>query len=412
MRHIAIIGAGPSGLYLADQLLRAAPDVEIDVLERLPTPLGLVRYGVAPDHQSTKGVSRLFDRILSRDRVHYFGNVTVGSDIDLPTLLDLYDAVVLATGASRDRRLGIPGEDLKGVYGSGAFIGWYNNHPTTRPVQLANVRNAIVVGAGNVAIDVARVLAKTAAEFAGSDLAPDIEVHLAHQPLERITILARGSAKGSRFSELELAELGEISRTRAAVFDPDGLAGEGPVLEVLRGLSLPKTAAPVALDFRFGLTPVEAIGAGHISGLRVRGRSGVISEIPADLMVTCIGYETEPCSTAALDKGVFVNDAGRVGERLYAVGWCKRGPTGTIPTNRAEAAEVAHKIAGEVLDGGRRGGQGLRALLANNGVRLVDYAAWRRIDEDEVARAPQDRARQKHASLHEMLQAAAEPDQA
>src|SRR5271167_4353191 len=175
MRRIVIIGSGPAGCYLADHLLRLLPDASIDILERLPVPFGLIRYGVAPDHQGTKAVARVLDRVLSRDRVAFFGNVEVGRDVHLDELMSFYDAVVLATGAERDRRLGIPGEDLPGVVGSRTFTGWYNAHPDHPAAPEAqDVRSAVIIGNGNVAIDVARIFAKSPAEFEGSDLPPEV----------------------------------------------------------------------------------------------------------------------------------------------------------------------------------------------------------------------------------------------
>jgi ferredoxin--NADP+ reductase len=403
MRHVAVIGAGPAGLYLVDQLLRIAPDVEVDVLDRLPTPLGLVRSGVAPDHQSTKGVGRLLDRILSRERVRFWGNVEVGVDVTLDALLDSHDAVVLATGASIDRRLGIPGEGLAGVYGSGAFVGWYNSHPDKVGLRPPAARHIVVVGAGNVTLDVARLLAKQGAEFDGSDLAPDVEAHLAVQTPETITIVARGSAAAARFTPLELAELGHLSRARTAVYDPDGIAGEGPLVEVLRDLArADRPPAPVALDLRFGLTPVEIVGEYAVKAVRVRDRTGALQDIPADLVVTCIGYESAAVCRQNTTSGVFQNDGGQIADRLFAVGWCRRGPTGTIPTNRTEAATVAELIASKTIGADRPGSSRLRELLAEKNVRVFDYAAWRRIDESEVARARPQRVRHKHSAVDDV----------
>src|ERR1022692_1636763 len=194
MKHIAIIGSGPAGCYLADSLLRLVPDASIDIFDRLPVPFGLVLYGVAPDHQGTKAVARVLDRVLSRNRVSFFGNVEVGRDIRLEELMALYDVVVLATGASRDRRLNIPGEELPGVLGSGAFSGWDNNHPDHQPPAIHGVQSAVVIGNGNVAIDVARVLAKSATELAGSDLSPEVTSWLETQPIEPIHVVGRGTA--------------------------------------------------------------------------------------------------------------------------------------------------------------------------------------------------------------------------
>src|SRR5574340_527298 len=220
MRHIAIVGSGPAACYLADHLLRLAPDAHIDVIERLPVPFGLVRYGVAPDHQGTKAVVRVLDRVLGRDRVGFFGNVEVGRDLRLAELRALYDAVVLATGAPRDRRLGIPGEDLPGVVGSGSFVGWYNDHPDHAVPPLHAVRSAVVIGNGNVAIDVARILAKSPAEMAGSDIAPPVAQLLAAQPIDAIHVVGRRSAADAKFTAHELGELGTLARARARLADP------------------------------------------------------------------------------------------------------------------------------------------------------------------------------------------------
>src|SRR5271166_891215 len=231
MRHIAIIGSGPAGCYLADHLLRLLPDASIDVLERRPTPFGLIRYGVAPDHQGTKAVTRVLDRVLSRDRVSFFGNVEVGGDVRLAELAAMYDAVVLATGASRDRRLGVPGEDLPGVMGSGSFVGWYNGHPESPAPSIANVRSAVIIGNGNVAIDVARILGKSQAELIGSDLSTEAMSWLRAQPIETIHIVGRRSAADARFSEHELAELGTLQRAQPVVVDPAALDGQTAVVE-------------------------------------------------------------------------------------------------------------------------------------------------------------------------------------
>ena len=223
MRHVAIIGSGPAGCYLADQLLRLVPDSSIDILERLPAPFGLIRYGVAPDHQGTKAIARVLDRVLSRERVNFFGNVEVGRDVRLDELMSLYDAVVLATGATRDRKLAIPGEDLRGVIASGAFTGWYNSHPDHRAPRVQGVRSVVIIGNGNVAIDVARILAKGPAELAGSDLSPDVTAWLTTQPIETIHIVGRRAAADAKFTEHELAELGTLERARPVVVDPAAL---------------------------------------------------------------------------------------------------------------------------------------------------------------------------------------------
>ncbi len=407
MKHIAIIGSGPAGCYLADHLLRLVPDASIDILERLPVPFGLIRYGVAPDHQNTKGVARVFERVLARDRVGFFGNVEVGRDVRLQELMELYDAVVLATGAGRDRQLGIPGENLAGVVGSGAFVGWYNGHPHSQEPPVSNLQSAVVIGNGNVALDVARILAKRSEELAGSDLSPEVMGWLAAHPIETIHIVGRRSAAEARFNDHELAELGTLQRARPLVSNPESLAGDSAVVNVFRGFAeAAERDTPVAIHFHFSLVPTAFLGDQKLSAVQFRAANGELREIPAQLAVTCIGYQALPCCTAIPANGVFTNDAGKIAERLYVIGWAKRGPSGTIPTNRAEAQQVAQKIAGELTDGARAGSQGLQRLLEQRRASWVDYAGWRRIDQAELAGAPAGCCRAKFRDQREMLDVA------
>lgn len=424
MKHIAIIGSGPAGCYLADHLLRLIPDSSLDILEQLPVPFGLIRYGVAPDHQSTKGVARVFDRVLARDRVSFVGNVSVGRDVALEELMSLYDAVVLATGAQRDRKLGIPGEEIAGVIGSGAFVGWYNGHPHRQPPPVNDVRSAIVIGNGNVAIDVARILAKSSAELAGSDLSQKVMDWLASQPLESIYIVGRRGPADAKFTDHELAELGTLQRAQPVVQElmpgsgtsrepgrPSlrvNLDPETPIGKTLRSFSAAERnhAAPIAINFLFNLTPSAFLGEDCLRAVQFCTPSGEALEIQAQLAVTCIGYEAVTCCTAQPQDGVFANDQGKVKDRLYVVGWAKRGPSGTIPTNRVEAQQVAQKIVQEISDGDRAGGAGLRELLERRGVCWVDYAGWRRIDAAELAKACAGRCRDKLCSPDDMMEAA------
>src|SRR5579859_542088 len=405
MRHIAIIGSGPSGCYLADALLRLVPDCRIDVLDRLPTPFGLVRYGVAPDHQGTKAVARVFDRVLARDRVGFFGHVEVGRDVPLATLEELYDAVVIATGAPADRRLGITGEDLPGVVGSGRFVGWYNGHPDHADARFAAPRAAVVIGNGNVALDVARLLAKAPGEFDGSDLGADAAAFFRDAPLETIHVVGRRGPEDAKFTDHELEELATLQRARPLVQDPSLLTGETPRALILRGFG-DLTPKPVTIAFHFGLTPDALLGAERVEAARFRDAGGAAHLLPADLVVTGVGYRARACGTETPRDGLFPNDGGHVRDRLYAVGWAKRGPSGTIPTNRAEAQALAQRLAAEVPDAGRPGGAGLRSLLDGQGVRWIDYDGWRRIEAHEAASATPDRCRRKLATIAEMLAAA------
>ncbi|HMK69229.1 MAG TPA: FAD-dependent oxidoreductase [Stellaceae bacterium] len=408
---IAIVGAGPAGCYAAERLARAAPDAAIDVIERLPTPYGLVRAGVAPDHQGTKAVERVLERALTRPGVAFFGNVEIGRDLSLAELKGLYDAVIVATGAPEDRRLGITGEELAGVFGSGAFTRWINGHPDAAdlPVRLEHVRSAVVIGNGNVAIDVARVLAKSREEMAGSDLAPSIAEEIAAAPLQEIHIVGRRGPAEAHFTPLELEELGSLARAtpvvNAAALPEAPSAGNPRVLEILRGFAgASDPSKPIRLHFDFELKPLRFEGGAHVERAvferqRPSGGSylstGETTSFPADLVVSCIGYRSLSCGGLAPEEGKFRNEDGRIEPGLYVVGWAKRGPSGTIPTNRSEAHAVADRVLAETRAGDKRGRAGLTAALSALTRGIVDFPAWRAIDAAERARASTGRPREK-----------------
>lgn len=405
--NIAIIGSGPAGCYLADHLLKLIPDVSIDVLEKLPVPFGLVRYGVAPDHQSTKNVARIFDRVLSRDRVTFFGNVEVGRDVKLEELLELYDAVALATGAPQDRRLGIAGEELTGVMGSGAFVGWYNGHPHSAAPNTSDVGSAVIIGNGNVALDVARILSKGREELTGSDLPEQVAAWLEAQPLADIHIVGRRSAAETKFNEHELAELGSLQRAAPRITNSSDLSSDGAVAKVFRSFAdAARRPTPVSIHFHFNLTPAAFVGDDRLRAVQLRSPSGSMVELPAQLAVTCIGYQSVSCCSASPEGGVFANENGKIADRLYVVGWAKRGPSGTIPTNRVEAQQVAQKIANEIEPSSRAGNGQLQRILASRGCRPVDHAGWQKINAAELGRGEASRCRGKFCSTNEMLEVA------
>jgi ferredoxin--NADP+ reductase len=408
VRRIAVVGSGPSGCYCAEALLRAAPDCRVDIVDRLPTPFGLVRSGVAPDHQPTKSVARILDRLLARPEIRFYGGVELERDVSLDELRELYDAVVIATGASLDRRLGVPGEGLAGVLTSGRFVGWYNHHPDHADVDLGRVRSAVVIGNGNVALDVARILAKSEAEFAGSDLDPGVARTLADSGVERIAIVGRGSPSTMKCTEVELLEFGELERAYPALGSASDLAGLGGSAAALRGvIEKPHAGKSLEICFEFGLTPLEFVGRERLEAVRFVDTSGVVTVREAELAITCIGYVTHGHGLA-VDGGALRNVEGRIDAGLYVAGWAKRGPSGTIPTNRSEAQLVAKKLAAEVVAGDRAGGAGLTRLLESRAVAYVDYAGWRRIDASELARAGANRTRRKWRSLQELFAAATE----
>ncbi len=403
MRQVAVIGSGPSGCYLADQLLRLMPDARVDVVDRLPVPFGLVRHGVAPDHQGTKAVARLLDRILAHDRAAFLGNVEVGRDVTLDRLRSFYDAVVLATGASVDRRTGLPGEDLAQVTGSGKLVSWYNGHPDRGEPDFGAGREAVVIGHGNVAIDIARLLAKTPAELAGSDLDDAVADRLATLPLARVHVVGRRGPKDAKFTPHELGELGKLARARPVIAGNPDLDGDTPVMATFRAFAGPAEVKPIEIVFHFDLVPQAFVGDGRLEAVRFAGPEGEVT-LAADFAVTCIGYEALACGDCVPADGVIAHDGGLVAPGMYVVGWAGRGPSGTIPTNRTEAQGLARRMAGEIVDSGRPGRD---ALLAELKQHVVDHAGWKRIDAAELAGASDRRCRVKLTDAALMLRHAA-----
>lgn len=429
MRHVAIIGSGPAGYYTAEACQKQFGDaVRVDILDRLPVPFGLIRTGVAPDHQSIKGVSRRYEMTALTDTVRFVGNVSVGHDVTIPELVDLYDAVVLATGAPADRPLEIPGDDLPGVVGSAAFVGWYNGHPDF--VDLAPALagpGAVIVGAGNVALDIARILAKTSDEFTGSDIVGHALDALGKATHERITILARRGPHQIAMTAKELGELGQLDQAAPHV-DPADLppASEDAALEPgqrksvshLRRYAASGAGKPITIDFDFYAIPHAIEGDGKVERVIVE-RTAIDAEgqahgtgetyaIPAALVVSCIGYRTPPIDGVPYDAklGRFANDEGRIGPGLYAVGWARRGPTGTIGTNRPDGFMIAEYIAQDTPESyNKEGRAGLDTLLHDRGVDLVTFRDWQKIEAAEIAAARDGAPREKFTSIDAMLAA-------
>jgi ferredoxin--NADP+ reductase len=371
MTHrVAIVGAGPSGFYAADGLLRGRPDLRIDLIDRLPTPFGLVRAGVAPDHQGTKAIVRQFERLLAQPDVRFAGNVEIGRDLSWEELREGYDAVIVATGRTIDRALGVPGDDLPQVWGSWKFVAWLNGHPDFRQgPDLSAVKRVAVIGNGNVALDVARVLAKTPEEMVKSDIVPEAGAAIASAPLSDIYVIGRRGPEHASFTGNELAEMGKLSRA-VALADPAALAvpvivpASDPTperlrktknLDILKGFAANTPGSkPLAVHFRFDAAPV-AVRPGEIEL-----STGTLK---ADLIVTCIGYDGAPLPG---------------GEEVFAVGWARRGPSGTIPTNRADSHAVAQEVIDFLETRDPKSGPDPMPLS-------VDADGWRRIDKAETA---------------------------
>lgn len=432
MRHFAVVGSGPAGFYTAEALAKAYGDqARIDILDRYPVPYGLIRFGVAPDHQSLKAVSKRYDKVAESAGVDFIGNVCVGRDLAVAELLDFYDAVILAVGAPHDRRLGVPGEDLPGVVGSAEFVGWYNGHPEFADLNPPlDGTHAAVIGNGNVALDCARILSKNHHEFEGSDIVGHALEALDQSGIRTITILGRRGPHQIAMTPKELGELGHLEAASPVVdhadFPPleadDALEpGHRKSITILRGFAAtpPDPAKPKRMVFDFFAKPIAIEGDGKAEKIVVerteldeqgaaRG-TGETYKVPASLIITAIGYSTPPLEGVAYDeRGTkFLNENGKIGDRLYAVGWARRGPTGTIGTNRPDGYEVADLIAADMPLGSsseRPGAAGLKQLLASRGVMPTDFDDWRKIEQAEVSRARPGSPREKFVRVEHWLE--------
>lgn len=426
---IAIIGSGPAGFYTAEALLKELDGPQIDIIERYPTPFGLIRYGVAPDNQSIKKVAKRFEKTALSEGVRFLGNVTVGKDVSLDELRELYDAVVLATGAPVDRHLGLPGEDLEGVIGSAEFVGWYNCHPTAVDLNPdLDVEAAAVIGVGNVALDVARILARTAEEMTRTDLPEYAQKKIAASPIKDIYIIGRRGPLEASFTPQELKEFGHLAGAvplvdaaqlpeSADAVSEDERVVKKKNLAILKEYTERKAEeAPVRIHFMFYARPVEIQGTARVESLllertrlddgRVQG-TGETWTLPCGLVIPCIGYQGTAIDGAAFDadRGRYKSDKGVIEPGLYAVGWAQRGSSGTIGTNRHDGVAAARHIAANCTpDAAKKGGAGLDRILAQKGARPVAFSEWQIIDAAEQAAAADPAPRRKFTDVAEMLE--------
>lgn len=436
MRHIAVIGSGPAGYYTAEAAQKKwGEDVKVDVIDRLPVPYGLIRTGVAPDHQSIKGVSRRYEKVAMGDNVRFVGNVSVGEDVTIPELRDLYDAVILATGAPNDREPGIPGENLPNVFGSALFVGWYNGHPQFASLEPDFSHNtAVIVGNGNVALDVARILAKTRKEFEGSDIVAHALDALDTSNIERIVILGRRGPHQIAMTPKELGELMHLERATPRL-DPDDLPDEGEDMLLEPGqrksvthlrsfAAIPeehRADYPIEIEFDFFASPKQVVGEDAVTGIEVErtelkdGRAvgtGETYTIPAGMVVFCIGYRTSPIPDVPFEEseGRFANVDGRILPGLYCVGWARRGPSGTIGTNKPDGYGIIERVtedidSGVITSARKKGREGLDALAAERGLDLVTFQDWKKIEEAEESAARDGAPREKFVDVQSMIAA-------
>jgi ferredoxin--NADP+ reductase len=421
--RVAVVGAGPAGLYTADALtFDADPPVQVDLLERLPVPFGLLRYGVAPDHLNIKAAGDTLQGVLERDPVQLLCNVAVGRDVSVDELRERYDAVFYAVGASQDRKLGIPGEDLPGSSSATQFVNWYNGHPEQASLEVLDASSVGVVGVGNVAVDVARLLLKDPEELLHTDIPQPVLEVLRKSAVTDVHVIGRRGAEHAKFTPKELKELGELAGVDVVV-DPAQVPDEDPEgarppvkrnLAVLREWAArTPTGAPRRLHLHFGSTPLAVLGEGHVTGLRLS-----TGDLPCQLVLRSVGYRSLPLEGVPFDEesGTIPSESSRVvrdgsavvGE--YVVGWVRRGATGILGTNRSDAMDAVaslHEDLPALL--ARRSGppMGLEPLLQERGIAHVDLDRWAAILRREAEHgAPHGRERVKIADLAGLLEAA------
>jgi ferredoxin/flavodoxin---NADP+ reductase len=431
--QVAVVGSGPAGIYTAEALIKQAAKldppatVQVDVLDRLPTPYGLVRYGVAPDHPSIRSIADYLRNVLEHSSVRFLGGVHLGDDVTREDLLASYDAVVYATGAMRDRRMGIPGEDLPGSYAATDFVNWYCGHPDSDVGAFTlDAESVAVVGVGNVAVDVARILVRDPAELRRTDIPQTVLEALMASKVREVHMIGRRGPAQAKFTTKELRELGELSGVDIVIqpdeldldrFDPTGQSSQladsdrrvrGNLTVIRDWAGRVPSAAERKLTIRFWLRPVEVDGADRVSGLTVertrldeQGKftgTGELETIPAQMVFRSVGYQSVPLPGVPFDERSYTvpNAEGRVlgpdGAPLpgeYVAGWLKRGPTGVVGTNKSDAAGTVRSLLADLTEGGaaaarRQSRDEFVAQLAERGVRPVSYADWLRVEQAEA----------------------------
>lgn len=455
--RVAVFGSGPAGFYAVDELLKqAGGTIAVDLFDRLPTPYGLVRGGVAPDHQKIKAVIRQYEKIAARPGFRFFGNVTFGKDITMDEVLAHYHQVLFTTGAESDRRMGIPGEDLPGSYPATIFVGWYNGHPDYRDLQfdLSNVKQVAVIGNGNVAMDVVRVIGRSVDTLAKTDIAEYALNVLRKSTVQDVYLLGRRGGAQAAFTNPEIRELAELDEegtdlvVRADEVEPDEVNRQflaehhdEPThqrnIDTLLG-QIPKGEGHQTkkIRARFFVSPVEVLGTDRVEGLRLEKNrlirddkgnykaqgTGVYEEIPCQMVFRSIGYKGHPLPDVPFDErdGIIPNREGRVLDpssktvlpRVYVAGWIKRGPSGVIGTNKPDSVATVEVMLADAAQAQSANGlqadtEAVPSLLVRKNVQAVTFAGWKRIDQVEITDGKKiGKPREKLTTIAELLTAA------
>ncbi len=435
--RVAVIGSGPAGIYASDALIKSGQPVSIDLIERLPAPFGLIRYGVAPDHPRIKGIVKSLHRVLDKPEVRLLGNVDVGRDVTVAELEELYDAIIFATGATGDRDLDVPGADLAGHHGAGEFVGFYDSHPEFARSWDLSAESVAVVGVGNVGLDVARILAKTADELLPTEIADNVHDGLSTNAARTVHVFGRRGPAQAKFTPLELKEL-DHSPTIEVVVDPEDIdydaASESArrdskivdqVCSIIENYAIrePKNA-PHTLHIHFFESPVELIGEdGRVTAIRterteldgeggVRG-TGKFTDWPVGAVYRAVGYRSDAVPGVPFDqaKAVIPNDGGRVEDRpgLYTTGWVRRGPVGLIGNTKGDANEVVANLladwtAGRLDPAAEPSESSVTEFLADRGIEFTTWEGWHALDAAErAAGAAEGRERKKIVEWADMV---------
>ena len=413
---VAIVGAGPAGYFAAQALQNLQTDdlqFSIDMIERLPTPWGLVRSGVAPDHPKIKTVSKVFEKVATAGNFRLFAGVELGTDISIEQLKEMYDAVVIATGSALGKKLGIPGEDLPGSLSAAEFVPWYNAHPDFHDIDISlDCDTAVVIGAGNVAMDVARMLALEPSELDPTDTADHAISAFKKSSIRKVVISARRGPEYAAFTSPELRELPKLEYTnvlmnQAEIAAAIERAGDDPEKDVRSNLDAmllisekEATHHDRTMKFQFLATPIEIKGAGKVEEVVFTTSAGEEKVIKCGLVITAIGYEADPLAGITYEKGKVLNVDGRVSENLYVVGWAKRGPSGVIGTNKSDAADVMNLLVADLKE--PKPETELTSLITTN--KVISQSHWQSINAAEIAAGePHGKPRIKAVSREELL---------
>lgn len=443
---IAIIGSGPSGFYATEALFRSDVTTQVDMYDRLPIPFGLVRSGVAPDHPKLKQVIKVYDKIAESPHFRFFGNVEIGSDLTVDSLKRFYHSIIFTCGAESDRKLGIPGEELSGSHTATEFVGWYNGHPDYRGCTFdLSQEVAVIFGQGNVAADVARILAKTNDELKNTDITAQALDQLSQSNIRDIFVIGRRGPAQAKFTSKELKEFGGLEQCDTLIDKSEMILNPESEIELsdknndsskkvvdlfeAYSQSTGTSSKKRSVHFTFLKSPVELIGNGKVEKARLeinvlagkpfeqsaRGTGNFI-ELDTGLVFRSIGYRGIPMPGVPFDdnRGVIPNHDGRIVEgnnvlpNLYVAGWIKRGPTGIIGTNRADSVATVKSLLEDIdmLDPGeeKSGSEGAENLLTEASVRYVSLSDWKKINHSEIERGlPKGKPREKYTSINEML---------